>query len=56
MENKIQFRYFVVKMLFQALYLEIKPLKSLAALGENPKSQLLKNPSIEFFETQDLIM
>jgi hypothetical protein len=33
MENKIQFRYFVVKMLFQALYLEIKPLKSLATLA-----------------------
>ena len=30
--------YFVVKILFQALYLEIKPLKStLAAQGENSK-------------------
>ena len=38
--------------LFQALYLEIKPLKS--TLGKTLKSQLLKKLSIEFYETQDL--
>jgi hypothetical protein len=33
---KIHFRYFELKTLFQALYLEIKPLKSTLA-GKNPK-------------------
>ena len=31
MENKIYIRYFVVKILFQALYLETKALKSTLA-------------------------
>ena len=36
--KKDQFRYFVVKIIFQALSLEIKPLKStLSTQGENPK-------------------
>ena len=56
MGNKSYFRYFALKTLFQALYLEIKPLKfTLAAyLRENLKWQLLKKLSIEFYETQDL--
>ena len=38
MRNKSYFRYFVLKTLLQALYLEIKPLKSaLGLLGEIPK-------------------
>ena len=38
MENKRYFRYFVLKKLFQALYLEIKPLKStMGAQGEKPR-------------------
>ena len=41
--------------LFQALYLEIKPLKStMVTEGKTLKLQLLKKLSIEFYETQDL--
>ena len=46
----------MVKILFQAIYLEIKPLKTIwPHEGKTLKLQLLKKLSIEFYETQDLI-
>ena len=48
----------MLKTLFQALYLEIKPFKStlqsFVKKGKTLKSQLLKKPTIEFYETQGL--
>ena len=55
MGNKSYFRYFVLKTLFQALYLGSNPWNLLWAYkGKTLKSQLLKKLFIEFYETQDL--
>ena len=55
MRNKSYFRYFVLKTLFQALYLGSNPWNLLWAYkGKTLKLQLLKKLSIEFYKTQDL--
>ena len=51
MGNKSYFRYFALKPLFQALYLEIKPLKYKV---NTLKSHLLKKLLIEIYEILDL--
>ena len=55
MGKKSYIGYFVLKRLFHALYLDIKPLKSVLGLwGETLKSKLLKKLSIEIFEILNL--
>ena len=59
MANKSYFSYFVLKILIQVFYLEIKPLKStlaraLAYKAKTLKSQLLKKLSTEIYELLDL--
>ena len=51
MGNKSYFTYFVLKTLFQALYLDIKPW---AYKAKTLKSKLLKKPSLKFFSILDL--
>ena len=50
-ETKVNFRYFALKTLFQALYLEIKLMKYRI---KTLKSQLLKKLWIEIYEILDL--
>ena len=50
MGNKSYFRYFVLKTQFQALYLEIKPLKStMGVQGENLEIAITQKAVIKKF-------
>ena len=55
MGNKIKFGYFVAKPYFKHFIRILNPWNLLwPHKGKTLKSQLLKKPSIEFYETQDL--